>query len=198
MHRNQTPLFEPAVQTVAGLNTGNSLHPHDVHRLFSVSSTSSSNSLAQTRERSPGPTDRLRKNSNTGSISRTCRSCRTVGEDRSWCNLCAVSLCSDCWDRQIAHSEDTRAADNVPHEKTDYELAEKVKACLEPNMTDEQQKRLHIMDEDTTWFGVAKDEMQELIFEDCGRYARIMADCSSDGRACQYPSLVSFVGQTGQ
>jgi hypothetical protein len=121
-----------------------------------------------------------------------------LGEDRSWCNLCAVSLCNDCWDRQIAHSEDTRAADNIPHEKTNQELAEKIKACLEPSMTDEQQKKLHLLDENTTWFGVAQDEMQELTFEDCGRYASIMADCSSGRRACQYPSLVSFVGQTGQ
>ncbi len=169
-----------------------------MHRRISVSSTNSPNGLARDRERSPGPTNRNRKNSAVGVMKRQCLSCRIVGEDRSWCNLCAATLCNDCWDRQIAHSQGTRAADNVPHEKTNHELAEKIKACLEPSMTDEQQKKLHMRDENTTWFGVAQDEMQELMFEDCGRYASIMADCSSGRRACQYPSLVSFVGQTGQ
>ena len=169
-----------------------------MRRLVSVSSTSSSNSISRGREMSPGPMNRNRKNSTTGPIKRVCRACKKLGEDRSWCNICAVTLCNDCWETQITHSEDTRAADNVPHEKTNHELAETIKACLEPSSSDEQQKKLHLMDEATTWFGVAHDEMQELIFEDCGRYASIMADCSSGRKACQYPSLVSFVGQTGQ
>ncbi len=127
-----------------------------------------------------------------------CLACRTLGEDRSLCNVCNVSLCNICWDMQITHREDARATGGIPHEKTNQELAEKIKACLEPSMTDEQQKKLHIDDENTTWFGVARDEMQELTFEDCGRYANIMAGCSSSRKGCQYPSLVSFVGQTGQ
>ena len=169
-----------------------------MRRRVSVSSKSHSHTIARGRARSPGAANRSRHNSLTGLTKRICRACKKSGEDCNWCNLCSVILCNDCWDRQIAHSEGTRAADNVPHEKTDYELAEKIKACLEPTMTDEQRKQLHLMDDITTWFGVSQDEMHDLVFEDCGRYASIMSECSSSRKACQYPSLVSFVGQTGQ
>ena len=98
---------------------------------------------------------------------------------------------------QIPHSEDTRGPDNIPHEKTSHDVAEKVKACLDSKLTDQQQKTLHRRDENTTWFGVSKDEMGDLIFQDCGRFASIMADGSSTRRAARYPSLVSFVGETG-
>lgn len=93
--------------------------------------------------------------------------------------------------------------DNVPHEKTDHNVAEKIQASLEPKMTEAEQEELHRLDDNTTWFGVARDEMDDPIFQDYGRYATLMAECSSMQRtlpnkgASRYPSLVSFVGQTG-
>ena len=129
---------------------------------------------------------------------RICRGCKKLGNGVSYCNLCAVNLCCQCWDLQIAHSEAARGPDNVPHEKTDYEIAKKIRASLESELTEEQQKSLHRKDENTTWFGVAKDETEDLVFEDCGRFASIIADCSTGRRASQYPALVSFVGQTGR
>lgn len=65
-------------------------------------------------------------------------------------------------------------------------------------MTEAEQRDLHIMDENTTWFGVGKDEMDEYVFQVSGRYASLMAECSSSRRGSRYPSLVSFVGQTGR
>jgi len=109
-----------------------------------------------------------------------------------------VTLCGICWDSVLPHKLGRRGFDNVPHEKTDHDVAEKVRASLEPNMTEAEQEELHRQDDNTTWFGVAKDEMDDPIFQDYGRYATLMAECSSTRRASRYPSLVSFVGQTGK
>ena len=61
---------------------------------------------------------------------------------------------------------------------------------------------LHKEDEATTWFGVVRDEVDEYIFQDYGRYARLMVETPGDWRKGEqqnrFPSLVSFVGQTGK
>lgn len=182
---------------VVASDRGRSLHHTDAHRR-SISIQRGLNGHIQGRQKSPVSAGQNSRGSATDRSNRVCRGCKKPGKNCSFCNVCAVLLCKECWDLQIAHSEDRRAADNVLHEKTDLDIAEKVKACLEPLMTDEQQMSLHRSDENTTWFGVGKNEMEELIFEDCGRYAHIMADCPSGRRSSQYPALVSFVGQTGQ
>lgn len=128
---------------------GRSLHPADAH-LRSISIQRGLNGHIQGRQKSPVPAGRNRKGSAAERPKRVCRGCKRLGEDCSFCNVCAVLLCKRCWDLQIAHSEDTRAAGNVPHEKTDPDIAEKVKACLEPSMTEEQQMSLHRCDENTT------------------------------------------------
>ncbi len=90
------------------------------------------------------------------------------------------------------------AFDNVPHEKTDHHLAEKIQATLEPNISDAEQEEMHRQDDNTTWFGVTKDEMDGSIFQDYGRYATLMAECLSRNRTSRYPALACFVGQTGK
>ncbi|KAL9047302.1 MAG: hypothetical protein Q9214_000088 [Letrouitia sp. 1 TL-2023] len=81
-------------------------------------------------------------------------------------------------------------------------------AVLGPNLSTEQQRSLHIDDENTTWFGIVREDGELPLFQDYGRYANIMADTSAsnvrsgsrwinNGRDVRYPSLVSFVGQTG-
>lgn len=125
-----------------------------------------------------------------------CLGCQREGS--FFCNVCNMILCNGCWNSQLPHRQGTRTSDNVPHEKTNYEVAQKIQAVLDPSITNEQRKLLHQADENTTWFGVAKDELDELIFQDCGKYASLMADCSSGRKSRQYPGLVSFVGQTGE
>jgi energy-coupling factor transporter ATP-binding protein EcfA2 len=56
---------------------------------------------------------------------------------------------------------------------------------------------LHIQDEDTSWFCAWKGEEDEMVFQDYGRYATLMAETSARERKVRYPALVSFVGQTG-
>ena len=101
-----------------------------------------------------------------------------------------------------------QAPASIPHEKTDYRTAEKIKGILEVKKTPAEQEILHKNDEDTTWFGVIREDAELPTFRDYGRYAAIMAETldpssrhSSDrtfgARDHRFPSLVSFVGQTG-
>jgi predicted acylesterase/phospholipase RssA len=85
----------------------------------------------------------------------------------------------------------------IPHEKTDPVIAKTIGQTLEANLNDADQAMLHVQDQDTTWFGVAKDAHDDIVFQDCGRYANIMAERSSRQRISSYPALASFVGQTG-
>lgn len=150
------------------------------------------------RQRSPNPFSRSREGVSGRVPKEVCAGCRILGEGRSFCNVCNFTLCDDCWNRQLTHVLGTLGPNDVPHEKTNHEVAQKIQAVLEPNITNEQRMDLHKEDENTTWFGVAKDEMDELIFQDCGKYASLMAECSSGQKSRQYPGLVSFVGQTGK
>ena len=79
-------------------------------------------------------------------------------------------------------------------------VAQKIKAVLEPEITEEEQEGLHQKDEDTTWFGISREDNLPL-FQDYGRYANLMLGSSHNGtggRDTRCPSLVSFVGQTGE
>lgn len=114
----------------------------------------------------------------------------------SYCNVCNLQFCDKCWDIQPTHMFKTLGVTGVPHEKTDPDVAEIVRAALEVNTSDEQQQELHIEDQDTTWFGIV-EENGEPTFRDHGRYSDLMACFPKlqEDRCC--PGLISFVGPTG-
>ena len=79
---------------------------------------------------------------------------------------------------------------------------------LELKITDEEQEILHRNDLDTAWFGIVREQGELPLFQDYGRYSTLMTNTSRrervlnyanivGGRDTRYPSLVSFVGQTG-
>ena len=105
---------------------------------------------------------------------------------------------------QITHSQRCLAPGSIPHERTSYETAQKIRDVLEPQTNREQKDKLHQEDEDTTWFGIVREDAELPLFQDYGRYARIMADTqysslrqNAGTHDHRFPSLVSFVGQTG-
>jgi hypothetical protein len=114
----------------------------------------------------------------------------------SFCNVCNLQFCDKCWDIQPTHMFKTLGVTGVPHEKTDPDVAEIVRATLEVNTSDEQQQELHIEDQDTTWFGIV-EENGEPTLRDHGRYTDLMACFPKllEDRCC--PGLISFVGPTG-
>jgi energy-coupling factor transporter ATP-binding protein EcfA2 len=85
----------------------------------------------------------------------------------------------------------------LPHEKADPAIVQRLKDILSPPCDHEEQQMLHVEDEDTTWFGLAKDKDNQSTFEDYGRYSAIMAESNTTEYQSRYPHLVSFIGQTG-
>lgn len=137
-----------------------------------------------------------------------CEQCEQYGLNRSYCNVRMGLLCHSCWNLQIPHKNNRLAPGSIPHEPTDPEIAMKIHKVLELKITDEQQDALHRNDRDTTWFGIIREQGELPLFQDYGRYSALMTNTSQrervlnsanlvDGRDTRYPSLVSFVGQTG-
>jgi hypothetical protein len=88
--------------------------------------------------------------------------------------------------------------DGKPHEKTDRAVVERLRQIFDPKRTPEQQQELHRSDEDTTWFGIARDGSGVPVFQDYERFAAIMEQSRGVEGTVRYPQLVSFIGQTGE
>ena len=59
-----------------------------------------------------------------------------------------------------------KAPGSIPHEKTDYRTAKKIRAILEAQTTSAEQEILHSNDEGTTLFGVIRDDTGLPTFRD--------------------------------
>ncbi|KAI9849895.1 MAG: hypothetical protein M1837_000109 [Sclerophora amabilis] len=123
--------------------------------------------------------------------------CGGSGTPTWYCVLCDSTLCDRCWDAERPHLKNKRGPDGLPHEKTFQSIARRLQDILEPSSDPSEQKQLHQSDEDTTWFGVARDSANLPILQDYGRYATIMQESLSPEWNERYPNLVSSVGLTG-
>jgi hypothetical protein len=140
----------------------------------------------------------LESNTSSASGTQLCDgNCQTVTRVYL-CVQCDGAFCDDCWAKQFPHKPGKIGADGLPHEKTDLKVVERLRDTLDrQDRTPEEQEKLHKNDEDTTWFGIARDEANMPIFQDYGRYAAILAESLAMRRRSRYPQLVSFIGQTG-
>lgn len=130
----------------------------------------------------------------------TCGQCEEEFDTCFYCNVCDTAYCAKCWDRVGPHKSGKLGPGGVPHEKTDEKVASRLRATLEAAPTDIEQDELFGNDQDTTWFGVVKDEAGDSIFCDYGRYADIINEISKQlgpRPGHRFPGLVSFVGETG-
>ncbi|SMQ51120.1 unnamed protein product [Zymoseptoria tritici ST99CH_3D7] len=138
-----------------------------------------------------------------------CGDCEQAQADTWFCNVCRMVICAHCWDRQAVHRKKPRPGD-LPHEKTNHNVAKTIKDVLTPDLTDAAREKLHNDDFDTTWFGIIRDGSELPLIADYGRYSSLIArikELRTDPDAITspttstadalYPSLVSFVGQTG-
>ncbi|KAL8765647.1 MAG: hypothetical protein Q9209_007327 [Squamulea sp. 1 TL-2023] len=118
---------------------------------------------------------------------------------KTWyCVPCDCSFCDICWDKQPAHRPKKRGADGYGHERIDKLVVERYRSILEPSSNAEEQEALHRDDEDSTWFGIGRDDADEPVFEDYGRFAALMQDSLPRPGVVRHPQLVSFIGQTGE
>ena len=134
-----------------------------------------------------------------GSFRESCEGdgCPQAANKTWYCVSCDCSFCETCWGKQPAHKPRKRGADGYGHERIDKLVVERYRSILEPSSNAEEQEILHQEDEDTTWFGIGRDNADEPVFEDYGRFAALMQDSLSRPGAVRHPQLVSFIGQTG-
>jgi hypothetical protein len=81
-----------------------------------------------------------------------CEDCEEVLSD-FFCNVCQCNLCADCWDTQPAHRRKRLAPGQIPHEKTELLLANRVQNVFSYSGDERAFERLHKDDEITAWFG---------------------------------------------
>lgn len=132
-----------------------------------------------------------------------CGQCDEHRSDSYYCNLCDITYCGTCWNKVGPHRTGKLGPGGIPHEKTDQAVADKLRATLEASPSDLEQEELFQNDENTAWFGVVKDESEDSIFYDYGRYADIMSEISRatgprQRHGSRFPGLVCFVGETGK
>lgn len=130
-----------------------------------------------------------------------CEGCERFHTLQAYCNVCGCIFCPTCWAAQIPHRRNHLAPGNIPHEQTDRWLALKIQSILKPELSPASEEQLHIEDENTTWFGIIREQGELPVFQDYGRYASLMLDTgiqrNPQNYDIRYPGLVSFVGQTG-
>lgn len=136
--------------------------------------------------------------SRSSSVTEPCDVCKRTTVKTWTCIQCNNdAFCDECWAKERSHRPGAVGFDGKPHEKTDRRVVERLRHILQPKRTPEQQQELHRNDEDTTWFGIARDSSNLPIFQDYERYATIMAHSRTSEVNVRYPQLVSFIGQTG-
>jgi hypothetical protein len=107
-------------------------------------------------------------------------------------------LCDVHWGTQLLHDEGKLKPGMLPHSKVDKDLERLIRDCIRPQWSDERLRTAHEKDSWTTWFGVAVEEDGEKALRNCDRFEQLMFEWEPAKRACLYPSIVSFVGETGK
>jgi energy-coupling factor transporter ATP-binding protein EcfA2 len=139
----------------------------------------------------------------TGDNYQGCDDCETKGPNRSYCNVCSLSFCESCWNRNPCHRI---THPGIPHEKTPRSLAQKTDAVFDPDIKDgPEREELHCKDVLTSWFGINREDCARPLLQDYGRFEYLMASMGRTSEnsfshldtSARYPSFVSFVGQTG-
>ena len=126
-----------------------------------------------------------------------CEACEVQNIRVFFCVNCDGYFCEACWAKERAHKPGKLGPDGLPHEKADSEVVSRLKATFNPPSDPGVQEKMHLEDEDTTWFGIARDATGRPIFQDYGRYATLIANSASREYRTRFPRLVSFIGQTG-
>lgn len=136
-----------------------------------------------------------------------CNDCRMVSsKDDIWmCVQCRGSWCDVCWDKIGAHNtspEDDPFAFNVDssiigaHEKVTKEVFTRISQIFRP-LQPALRTSAHEKESQAKWFGIYRGDGNQLYFGDTNRLTNIIEDSWTAENPDQYPSIVSFVGQTG-
>ncbi|KAI1846078.1 hypothetical protein JX266_007887 [Neoarthrinium moseri] len=131
-------------------------------------------------------------------VSQPCQTCGTVSEKRYSCIQCNnLWFCDGCWPKWILHAPGAVGWGGRPHERADPFIVARLRQIFEPLRTEADHQQELLDDEDTAWFGFARDATGHPIFQDYGRFAGIMGESRTREGSERYPQLVTFIGETG-
>lgn len=105
-------------------------------------------SLQETREPTPPPVE---PTDLSPSHTQKCDDCELERRILWFCRACNLAFCDECWIKQLPHKKN--GPGDVVHEKTNTEIAEKVKNVLTPPANEMMREKLHHDDDITAWFG---------------------------------------------
>jgi ABC-type glutathione transport system ATPase component len=125
----------------------------------------------------------------------------------SWCNACGMILCNTCWDQQAPHKKKGgKFRENaIKHEKTELRTAALIYSILrgwhEGGIEAEHGSKVDEHEDNlaTKWFGVSSsnEEFSKPKFYIFERFRSVVLYGDRVDSANQFPSIVSFVGETG-
>lgn len=114
------------------------------------------------------------------------------------CAQCTDGLCSVCWDKIPAHRkvlEGRRGPRARPHEKVDLKVYYRLSEIFEPRNIASQKDTE--WEAGAKWFYVSRTANGDFRLGDMPRFRQLTAPRRENQCAEQFPSLVSFIGQTG-
>ncbi|GAB1318162.1 FabD/lysophospholipase-like protein [Madurella fahalii] len=133
-----------------------------------------------------------------------CEACEVDHPVVWFCRACNLTYCDQCWSGQLVHRKNLAQPGDVAHEKTNLEIAERVRNALTPPTDEGMREKLHHGDDITAWFGIerrGKGKTSRLVLYDYGRLLDIrrarISDTAQPVQTPMVPSLASFVGETG-
>lgn len=88
--------------------------------------------------------------------------------------------------------------DGRPHQKFNPNIVRTLRQIIEPTRSECDLCNEHQAHEDTTWFGVGRDASGQPVLHDYGRLATLLTESQTQEAGDRYPSLISFIGQTGK
>ncbi|RYP21730.1 hypothetical protein DL765_002086 [Monosporascus sp. GIB2] len=133
-----------------------------------------------------------------------CKDCRTVSTKGDiWiCVQCRGEFCDNCWGERSAHNSegDPYGIDFEPsvfgdHEKVSREVYHRLTRIFAP-LSEDRRGGAHEMESQAKWFGICRGVGNQWYFGDTDRLTSIIDDSWTAEFPDQFPSVVSFVGQT--
>lgn len=132
--------------------------------------------------------------------------CFLCDDDPTWfCTECKDVFCSGCWDQVPAHRKvlegrrGSRSRPRLPHERVDLKAYYRLSEIFDREYTAKERDALFEWEAGAKWIYVTARNSGNGDFRlgNSYRFTDLTAHGWEEGLQEQFPSLVSFVGQTG-
>ncbi len=135
----------------------------------------------------------------------------SIADDMWICIQCRATFCATCWDQQIPHKKPEPELDDgfdvpefessgyVAHEKVTREVCNRLTRIF-ADRSEKEQAGYHKMESRAKWFGAYRGDhpgSNQFYLADTDRLTSVINDSWTKEFPDQFPSIVTFVGQTG-